>query len=85
MPFSTVGKMGDGGLKTSSFKRPPRSTTESKRQRRDIAEAIPTPNTPDAAMALIRDLMKQFSVDPAMLEDDDSGLSLSSLFWNLVW
>ena len=79
----------DKGLIAPSFKRPPRftmaSTVESKRQQRDIAAAIPTPNTPDAAMALIRDLMKQFSVDPAMLEDDDSGLSLSSLFWNLVW
>ena len=36
-------------------------------------------NTPDAAMAVIRHLMKQFGVDPAMLEDDDSGLSLSVL------
>jgi len=36
-------------------------------------------------MAVMRHLMKQFSVDPAMLEDDDSGPSLSSLFWNLEW
>jgi hypothetical protein len=61
------------------------STVEYKRQRRDIAAATPTTNTPDAAMAVIRHLMKQFGVDPSLLEDDDSGLSLSSLFWNLVW
>ena len=62
----------------------------SKRQRRDTAAAdtptgIPTPDTPDAAKAVIRRLMKQFNVDPPMLEDDDSGLSLSPIHWNLVY
>jgi hypothetical protein len=36
-----------------------------------------TPDTPEAAADVMRRLMRQFSVDPAMLEDDDSGLSLS--------
>jgi len=59
----------------------------SKRQRReaDTPTGIPTPDTPDAAMAVIRHLMKQFSVDPAMLEDDDAGLSLSCMPSNPVY
>jgi hypothetical protein len=58
----------------------------SKRLRRDTgAQDLPTdtPDTPEAAVAAIRRLMRQFSVDPAMLEDDDLGLSLS-LSWGLV-
>ena len=60
----------------------PRSIT-SKRARRDVGTAdaltnFAIPETPDAAVAFIRRLMKEFSVDPAMLEDDDSGVSLSS-------
>ena len=53
----------------------------SKRQRRDTSEREPTdtPDTQEAAVAAIRQLMRQFSLDPAMfkLEDDVSGLSLS--------
>jgi hypothetical protein len=41
----------------------------------DIPAKIPAPDTPDAAKAIIRRLMEQFNVEPAMLEDDDSGLS----------
>ena len=59
----------------------------SKRPRRDTgARDMPTdtPGTPEAAMATIRQLMKQFGFDSAtVLEDDDSGLLLS-LSWGLV-
>lgn len=52
----------------------------SKRPRRDTSEggmSGNTPNTQEAAVAAIRQIMRQFSLDPVTLEDDDSGLSLS--------
>jgi hypothetical protein len=57
----------------------------SKRLRRDANEGdmSSTPNTPEAAVAAIRQLMRQFSLDPVTLEDDDSGRSLS-LSYGLV-
>jgi len=58
----------------------------SKRQRReaDTPTGIPTPDTPDAAMAVIRHLMKQFSsVDPAMLEDESRRLRSVSILYVL--
>jgi hypothetical protein len=59
------------------------------RQRDASAADVPTdihiPETSDAAVAVIRLLMNQFRLDPAVFVDDNSGLS-SSLFlcWNLV-
>jgi hypothetical protein len=44
---------------------------------------IPTPDAQGAAVAIIHRLMKQFSVEPAMLEEDDSGLS--DLFGLGIW
>ena len=41
---------------------------------------MPTLDTPEATVGVIRELMSKFSIDPAILEDDDSGLSLS-LSW----
>jgi hypothetical protein len=52
----------------------------SKRPRRNTGAAdTPTdiPDTPDTAVAVIRYLMKQFNINPAILKDDDSSLSLS--------
>ncbi|KAF5383287.1 hypothetical protein D9615_004801 [Tricholomella constricta] len=48
-----------------------------KRKRRDTTAAdeytvTPTPHTRDDAMVALRSLMKQYRVDPSMLEDDDS-------------
>jgi hypothetical protein len=57
----------------------------SKRPRRDSgARDIPTDTPPDteAALVRVRQIMRQFSLDPAMLKDDDSegpGLLLSFL------
>jgi hypothetical protein len=53
----------------------------SKRPRSDSSDS---PDTPEAALATIHELMRQFSLDPAMLKDNDSGPGLS-LFRLGVW
>ena len=51
-------------------------TMTSKRPRSDSSNP---PDTPEAALATIHQLIRQFSLDPAMLKDDDSGPGLSLL------
>ncbi|KAF5383286.1 hypothetical protein D9615_004800 [Tricholomella constricta] len=74
--YVTFPKLADTPSQTP-FKLRPQSTMSYKRQRRDTAAAdkytvTPTPHTRDDAMVALRSLMKQYRVDPAMLEDDDS-------------
>ena len=52
-----------------------------KRPRSDSSDP---PDTPEAASSTIRRLIRQFSLDPAMFKDDDSGPGLS-LFRLGVW
>jgi hypothetical protein len=45
----------------------------------DVPAGIHIPETSDDAVAVIRSIMNKFNLDSAVLDDDDSGLSLSSL------
>jgi len=64
------------------------TTMTSKRPRRDAGTVdahtiIHIPETYDDAVTAIRRFMNEFGIDPAILEDDGSGLTIFSV-WNLV-